>query len=67
MKEFMLVVLFNLGGPEPQFADGYLPLFFDTYQECEARRKAAQEYFDSTQAPPYVINCFEVQAQGDDA
>lgn len=67
MKEFMLVVLFHLGGPEPQFADGFLPLFFDSYQECEARRKSATEYFESIQAPPFELNCFAIQSKGDDA
>lgn len=52
MKEFMLVVLFYLGGPEPQFADGFLPLFFDSYE--------------SVQAPPFELNCFAIQSKGDD-
>jgi hypothetical protein len=67
MKEFMLVVLFYLGGPEPQFADGFLPLGFESYQECEARRKTAEAYFESTGAPPREMYCFARTPQGDNA
>jgi hypothetical protein len=67
MKEFLLVVLFNLGGPNLQFAEGLLPLSFDTYQECEARRKTAEEYFLSTGAPPFEMYCYPQLPQGDDA
>jgi len=66
----MLVVLFHVGQPEPQlqFVDGFLPLFFDTYEECEARRKTSTDYFMSQDAfPPFIMNCYVREAPGTDS
>jgi hypothetical protein len=66
--KYMLVVLFYLGGPQPQFVDGFLPLFFNTYEECEARRVEVSAYFKSQSTfPPVELNCYKREAKGTDS
>jgi hypothetical protein len=63
--KYALIVLFHLGGPQPQFVDGFLPLFFNTYEECEARRVEATAYFETqTSFPPFEMNCYSREKQG---
>lgn len=66
--DYMLVVLFFVNGPSqpPVFVDGWMPIQFDSYQECEARREFTQEQFDMQGGiPPYILACYEKQAPGE--
>lgn len=65
--KYLLVIMFFNGQGEPQFVDGYLPLIFETYEECETRRTSAEEYIQTIQTPPYFLSCYEQVAPGDDA
>lgn len=66
--KFLLVVVFNLGGPQMQFADGFYPLQFSTYQECESKRQEMQTYFASnaTSLPPFDLACYSREVEGVD-
>lgn len=66
--DYLLVVLFFMNGPEqpPVFVDGWLPIQFDSYKECEDRRAFTQLQFETNGGvPPYVLACYEKQAPGD--
>jgi hypothetical protein len=65
--KFLLVVLFNFGGPTYQFADGFLPLQFDTMAECEQRRIMMDEYLKQDNAPPYQLACYAPVPKGEPA
>lgn len=66
--KYMLVVLFHIGAPQPQFVDGFLPLFFETYQECESRRVEVSNYFKSQSTfPPFELSCYKRETKGTDS
>lgn len=64
--KFLLVVVFNLGGPQMQFADGFYPLQFDTYQECEVKREEMQTYLAGSSFPPFDLACYAREVKGVD-
>lgn len=63
--KYLLVVVFQLGGPAPQFIDGFLPMQFETYEECEARRVQALENFrKNPNFPPFILSCYKAVKPG---
>lgn len=64
--KFLLVVVFNLGGQQMQFAEGFYPLQYNTYQECESKRVEMEVYFqqNSTSFPPYDLACYSREEPG---
>lgn len=65
---YILVVLFLMNGPDEKgvFVDGWMPMQFDTYAECEERRAFSQFQFETNGGtPPYILACYEKQAPGE--
>jgi hypothetical protein len=62
--KFLLVVLFHFGGPVPQFADGYLPLQYDTLAECEQKRVVMEAYLKDQAPLPYELACYAPVPKG---
>lgn len=65
---YLLVIMFYMGSPAepPVFMDGFLPITFEAYEECEDRRQHAEAYFNSIVGPPFTLACYERQLPGDD-